>query len=72
VGVVLVHWVTLVTPVVHTQVPLPVGREKIGQTGVRIWGSLNLVRVHYRYATQPMSGGIINSNTPLISFWPAT
>jgi hypothetical protein len=38
-----------------------VGREKIGQTGVRTRDSLNLVRVLYRYATQPVVGGIINS-----------
>jgi hypothetical protein len=40
-----------------------VGREKISQTGGRTRDSLNLVRVRYRYATQPVSGGIINSNS---------
>jgi hypothetical protein len=43
--------------------PFSVGREKIGQTGVRTWDSLNVVRVCYRYATQSVVGGIINSNT---------
>jgi hypothetical protein len=37
-------------------------REMVGQTGVRTWDFLNLVRVRYRYATQLVSGGIINSN----------
>jgi hypothetical protein len=39
-----------------------VGREKIGQTRARTRDSLNLVRVRYRYASQPVAGGIINSN----------
>ena len=37
-------------------------KKKIGQTGVRTWNSLNLVRVRYRYATQLVVGGIIDSN----------
>jgi hypothetical protein len=39
-----------------------VGREKISHTGVRTRDSLNLVRVRYCYATQPVVGRVINSN----------
>jgi len=38
-------------------------KKKDRQTGVRTRDSLNLVRVRYRYATQPVVGGIINSNS---------
>ena len=49
--------------VVLVEVVRIVGREKIGPTGVRTRDSLNLVRARYRYATQPVVGGVINSNT---------
>ena len=38
-------------------------KRKDGLTRVQTWDSLNLVRVKCHYATQPVVGGIINSNS---------
>lgn len=51
----------------YLEMGAPVGREKSGRTGHRTRNSLNLVRVRYCYAIQPVREIIINSHGASIS-----
>jgi hypothetical protein len=46
-----------------------VGGEKIGQTRDRTWDTPDSRRARYRYTTQPVSGGIINSNSMVVALF---